>query len=395
MTPVQLLEGLPTPFYLYDDHLLQQTLNALQEALRGKADYHVHYAIKANANPRLLPLLRDAGLGIDCVSGGELLRAVHCGFAPESIVFAGVGKSDEEINLALDHNILCLNVESEAELEVIQELAEAKGKVMGICLRINPDVGAHTHAHITTGLSENKFGIAMADMERLITEAHHMPNVRFLGLHFHIGSQILAMDDFRDLCLRINELQDRLEAAGLRIEMLNVGGGLGIDYVTPHIHPIPDFQSYFDTYAQYLNLRPGQSLHFELGRAIVGQCGSLISKVLYIKEGKEKQFAIVDAGMNDLIRPALYEAHHATDNLSVTGNVRLEDESEDIDEWATYDVVGPVCESSDVFGVGEALPVTKRGDLLAFRSAGAYGEVMSSQYNCRPLAKSYLLSELV
>lgn len=388
------LEALPTPFYLYDDELLRQTLNALNQALRGRENYHVHYAIKANANPRLLNLIREAGLGIDCVSGGELQRAIHCGFDPKKIVFAGVGKTDEEIKLALRHNIFCLNVESREEIEIVQQLAEAQSKTIDICLRINPNVGAHTHANITTGLAENKFGIDMQDMEGLILEAQHMPNVRFRGLHFHIGSQILEMDDFQQLCLRINELQAQLDQAGIGIDIINVGGGLGIDYHAPHKHPIPDFQAYFDTYATHLTLRPHQSLHFELGRSITGQCGSLITRVTYVKQGHHKQFAIVDAGMNDLIRPALYQAHHHTENISATGNCRLTETAKEVAQWAEYDVVGPVCESSDVFGKSEHLPLTRRGDLLALRSAGAYGEIMASQYNCRPFAKSYLLSEL-
>ena len=388
------IQGLKTPFYLYDDQLLQQTLDTLNDQLQQHPDYHVHYAVKANANPLLLRIIQQAGLGVDCVSGGELQRAIRCGFAPESIVFAGVGKTDEEINLALQYGIACLNVESEPELETIQELAEAQGKTIGICLRINPNVGAHTHANITTGLAENKFGIAMEDMERLALEAQHMPNVSFLGLHFHIGSQILDMQDFADLCKRINELQTQLEMAGIYPRVINVGGGLGIDYAQPRENPIPDFKAYFDTYAHYLQLRPGQSLHFELGRAIVAQCGSLITRVTFVKQARHKQFVIVDAGMNDLIRPALYQAYHATENISATHNLRLNDQLAPVAQWETYDVVGPVCESSDVFVYDATLPTTRRGDFIALRSAGAYGEIMASQYNCRPLAKVYTVSQL-
>lgn len=388
------IQRIKTPFYLYDDSLLDSTLNALNTALNQHPNYHVHYAIKANANPLLLRIIRQAGLGADCVSGGELARAIQCGFNPDTIVFAGVGKTDDEINLALRHGIYCLNVESEPELEVIQQLAEASGRTVGICLRINPDVGAHTHANITTGLAENKFGIAMEDMQLLIQKSLRMPNIHFRGLHFHIGSQILQMQDFVDLCNRINDLQDQLHAAGITPAVINVGGGLGIDYEHPVEHPIPDFQTYFDTYARHLRLRPGQQLHFEPGRAIVAQCGSLITRVTYVKQGTHKQFAIVDAGMNDLIRPALYQAHHHIDNISVTGNVRLTDTPCVAMGQAVYDVVGPVCETSDVFGAALTLPTIQRGHLLAIRSAGAYGEIMASHYNCRPLPSAYTLSQL-
>lgn len=293
-----------------------------------------------------------------------------------------MGKADWEINTALDAGIFCFNVESKPELEIINALAAVKGKVATVCFRINPDVGAHTHANITTGLAENKFGIAMSDMLPLIREAQSLKNIHFVGLHFHIGSQILDMTDFERLCDRINELQDKLEQEGIAIENINVGGGLGIRYDDPNGHPIPDFKAYFDTYATHLKLRKGQQLHFELGRAIVGQMGSLITRTLYVKQGTVKQFCIVDGGMSDLIRPALYDAHHEIENLSSERPATV------------YDVVGPICESSDVFGKDVKLPEAHRGDLIAIRSAGAYGEIMASQYNCRPLPKGYLTEDL-
>ena len=371
-----------TPFYFYNTALLKETLQKIKKEISAHKNYIVHYAIKANANPKLLRLIAQADFGADCVSGGEIQRALDTGFPASKIVFAGVGKSDWEINLGLDNDIFCFNVESEPELEVINELAKAKGKIASIAFRINPNIGAHTHANITTGLAENKFGIAMKNMEHIIQKAEQLCHIRVLGLHFHIGSQILEMDDFIALCQRINQLIEQLRQAHHRIEHINVGGGLGIDYEHPDKHPIPNFSSYFNTYAKYLNLSDGQQLHFELGRAVVGQCGSLVTRVLYVKQGATKQFIIVDAGMTDLIRPALYQAHHQIENLN----------SREVLE--KYDVVGPICESSDVFAKDILLPKTHREDLIALHSAGAYGEIMASQYNCRALPQSYTSEEL-
>ena len=380
--PVEKLQSIQTPFYYYDTELLRQTLQAIVGEARKHEGFVVHYAIKANANPKVLRFIREAGLGADCVSGGEIEASVKAGFPSNKIVYAGVGKSDWEINLGLDQDIFCFNVESIPELEVINELAAAKGKVARVAFRLNPNVGAHTHANITTGLAENKFGIAMRDMLTVIGEAEKLSNVKFVGLHFHIGSQILDMGDFEALCNRINELQDELERHRIRVEHINVGGGLGIEYTHPNRVPIPDFKSYFDTYAKKLKLRNGQTLHFELGRAVVAQCGSLITRTLYIKEGATKKFAIVDAGFTDLIRPALYQAYHKIENITSDEPVE------------SYDVVGPICESTDVFAKHTDLNKTKRGDLLAIRSAGAYGEIMASQYNCRKLPLGYMSDEL-
>lgn len=380
--PIDKFKKIETPFYYYDCDLLRETLQAINKELKKYENLIVHYAIKANANAKVLKVIQQTGMGADCVSGGEIQRCLDCGFPADKIVYAGVGKSDWEINLGLDHDIFCFNVESVAELEVINELAAKKGKTANVCFRINPDVGAHTHEKITTGLAENKFGIAMQDMLPTILEANRMPNIHFIGLHFHIGSQLLEMTDFRHLCSRINEIQDGLEQENIKIKNINVGGGLGIDYDNPDNHPIPDFKSYFYTFARYLNLREGQKLHFELGRAVVGQMGSLITRTLYVKQGTAKQFAIVDAGMTDLIRPALYQASHKIENLSSDGALHA------------YDVVGPICESSDVFAKGIELNTVHRGDLIAMRSAGAYGEIMASQYNCRKLPVGYTSDEL-
>jgi len=376
--PIDKFGQIETPFYYYNTDILRQTLRSINEEAGKHEGFCVHYAIKANANPKVLNVICQTGLGADCVSGGEIKASIAAGFPPGKIVYAGVGKSDWEINLGLDHNIFSFNVESVPELEVINELAARKGKVARVAFRINPNVGAHTHANITTGLAENKFGIAMRDMESIIDQASEMKNVKFVGLHFHIGSQILDMGDFKALCNRVNDLQDQLDRHHIKVENINVGGGLGIDYQHPNRVPIPDFKAYFDTYARFLKLRPGQTLHFELGRAVVAQCGSLITRTLYVKEGAFKKFVIVDAGMTDLIRPALYNAYHKIENIS----------SEEPME--TYDVVGPICESSDVFAKAIDLNGTRRGDLIAIRSAGAYGEIMASGYNCRQLPKGYI-----
>ena len=381
--PVNKFRELETPFYYYDVNVLRETLSCINKEAGKYNNFCVHYAVKANANHKVLTIIRESGLGADCVSGGEIRAAIKAGFPTNKIVYAGVGKTDWEINLGLDYDIFCFNVESVPELEIINELAAAKGKTARVAFRINPNVGAHTHANITTGLAENKFGISMEDMDKVIDMAGTLPHVKFVGLHFHIGSQILDMGDFVALCNRVNELQEKLYARQIIVEHINVGGGLGIDYAHPNRQAIPNFTEYFATYHKHLKLRPQQPLHFELGRAVVGQCGSLISKVIYVKQGTNKQFAILDAGMTDLIRPALYQAYHKIENIT----------SEEPME--TYDVVGPICESSDVFGKAIDLNKAHRGDLFALRSAGAYGEIMASAYNCRALPKGYTSEELV
>ena len=351
--PIDKFRTLQTPFYYYDTKVLRDTLSAINQEVAKYPNYSVHYAVKANANPKVLTIIRESGMGADCVSGGEIRAAIRAGFPASKIVFAGVGKADWEINLGLEYGIFCFNVESIPELEVINELAAAQNKIANVAFRINPDVGAHTHANITTGLAENKFGISMQDMDKVIDVAVEMKHVKFIGLHFHIGSQILDMGDFIALCNRVNELQDKLEARRILVEHINVGGGLGIDYGHPNRQPIPNFKDYFSTYA--------------------GQ----------VKQGAKKKFAILDAGMTDLIRPALYQAYHKMENITSEEPVE------------SYDVVGPICESSDVFGKVIDLNKVKRGDLIALRSAGAYGEIMASGYNCRELPKGYTSDELV
>ncbi len=375
--PVKEFDSIKTPFYYYDKELLIATLDAIKKA-SPEDEYHVHYAIKANANPEILKYISEAGLGVDCVSEGEIRAALHAGFPASGIVFAGVGKSDNEIDFALDHDIACFNVESLPELQLIEEMAADKSKIANVAIRVNPDIDAHTHHYITTGLEENKFGIDLKMLDEAIAYCTKQPNLRLVGLHFHIGSQILTLEPFKVLCDRINQLIDKYKAQGVHFESINVGGGLGVDYDNPDANPIPDFKSYFEIFRTNLKLEQGMQLHFELGRSIVAQCGSLITKVLYVKDGVKKKFVIVDAGMTDLIRPALYQAHHLIQNITSNS-----------DRTATYDVVGPICESSDCFGTDENLPVTKRGDLLALRTAGAYGEIMASQYNCRSLPGSF------
>ena len=380
--PIEKFGALQTPFYYYDTRILRETLEVIQKELSKIDNAVVHYAVKANANPQVLRTIREYGLGADCVSGGEIRAALQAGFSPDKIVFAGVGKADWEINLGLEHGIFCFNVESIPELEIINELAAAKGVVAQVEFRVNPDVTAHTHANITTGMAENKFGIALSDVERVIALAQQMQHVKFVGLHFHIGSQILDMGDFAALCNRVNELLTQFEQHHIKIENINVGGGLGVDYQHPNRQSIPNFQEYLRTFNALIKRREGQILHFEPGRSVVAQCGSLISKVLYVKQGTNKQFAILDAGMTELIRPALYQAYHKIENI--TSDLPVE----------TYDVVGPICESSDVFGKAVDLNKVRRGDLIAIRSAGAYGETMASQYNCRALPHSYTTEEL-
>lgn len=367
----------PTPFYFYDSELLDQTLSSLQR----EADpygFIVHYALKANSENAILSRIKAYGFGADCVSGNEVLRAVENGFPGEQIVFAGVGKSDDEIIAGLTNNIHSFNCESMQELEVIDQIAGSMNKIAPVALRLNPNVSANTHKYITTGLEENKFGINQWELESIVEKLKTLKNLHLTGLHFHIGSQITDLSAFKSLCIKINEFQKWFEQRRIEIPNLNVGGGLGIDYHEPDQNPIVDFASFFRLFHDFLDVFPGQKVHFELGRAVVAQCGSLISKVLYIKNGVNTNFMILDAGMTELIRPALYQAYHKIENLTKTDG-----------ELQRYDVVGPICESSDCFGKALQLPVTSRGDIIAIRSAGAYGEVMSSNYNLREKVKAY------
>lgn len=373
-----------TPFYYYDLGLLQQTLG---EAHRVSSAYgfHVHYALKANFNPRVLDAVQRTGFGADCVSGNEVRAAVEAGFAAEKIVFAGVGKADKEITYALEQDIFAFNVESIEELFVIDGLAASLGKTANVALRINPNVDAHTHQYITTGLDENKFGIAHWQLNDTIEALQQCPNIQLVGIHFHIGSQIVDLNVFKSLCVKVNELNAWFDERGYRLRVLNVGGGLGVDYHEPDANSIPDFEGYFGIFDKFLERKPRQEVHFELGRALVSQCGSLVSRVLYVKNGLKKNFLILDAGMTELMRPALYQAYHKIQ--------RLGDASPD-ESLVNYDVVGPICESSDCFGKEVMLPPSRRGDLVAIRTAGAYGEVMASRYNIRDEIRHVYSDEL-
>jgi diaminopimelate decarboxylase len=386
-----------TPFYYYDLGVLRETLDACTNA-SAKYGFHVHYAMKANFNPRVLGMIQSYGIGADCVSGNEVKAAVEHGFGKDKIVFAGVGKSDKEINMALDAGIFCFNAESVQELYIINDLAKAKNKTAGIAIRINPNVDAHTHHFITTGLEENKFGINTWQLPDVADALRKCANLQFLGIHFHIGSQITDMEVYKSLCIRINEIQDWFTDHGFEVKVLNTGGGLGVDYHNPDTNAIADFESYFKVFKDFLNVRPGQEVHFELGRALVAQSASLISRVLYVKNGLKKNFLVLDAGMTELIRPMLYQAYHFIENLS------RESESPEVRKSESpiaevngknpetthhslltthYDVVGPICESTDCFQKDVELPESFRGDLIAIRTAGAYGEVMASGYNLR------------
>lgn len=378
--PAEILKQTRTPYYYYDMELLRDTIGQLLQHIQGRP-WTVHYALKANGNPRILAEIVKSGLGADLVSGGELQAAIEAGFAPERLAFSGVGKTDWEIRLGLEHEIGCFNVESVPELEVISALATEMGRTARIAIRVNPDIDAHTHKYITTGTADNKFGISLEMLPEVVDYARRLPGIHLRGLHFHIGSQLTDMQPYAMLCDTVNRIQDDFEARGIRFESINVGGGLGIDYEHPDEHPFAPFESYFDTFKNRLRLREGQQLHFELGRSLVAQCGTLISRVVYVKENRNKRFVILDAGMSDLLRPALYQAHHLIQNLT---SVHAESD--------TYDIVGPICESSDVFERDCRLPVTARGDLIAIRSAGAYGESMSSTYNMRHLPAAHFSS---
>jgi diaminopimelate decarboxylase len=380
--PLDKFKDLETPFYYYNLDILRQTLVEINKQTENN-NFHVHYAMKANVNPMVLAVINEAGLGADCVSGGEIQAAINAGIPGSKIVFAGVGKADWEIDLGLKNDIFCFNVESIPELEVINELAQNMGKTASVAIRINPNVSADTHHYITTGLKENKFGVNMSELDLVIERLADLKSIKLLGLHFHIGSQITDMSSFQALSVRVNEIQELFQSKGISIEHINVGGGLGVNYEHPNHFPIPDFEAYFNVFKKYLKLLPNQQLHFELGRSIVCQCGTLISKVLYVKEGATKKFAILDAGFTDLIRPALYQAYHRIENLSSDATEQ------------EYDVVGPICESSDSFAKAYSMNQTKRGDLIALRSAGAYGEIMASQYNLRKLPKAYTSDQLL
>ena len=379
---IEAFGSIRTPFYYYDMDLLKETLK-IYTSFTKKYGYHAHYAIKANAEPEILQTIQKAGLGADCVSGNEVKIAIKNGFAPSKIVYAGVGKSDAEIKTALKAGIYSFNCESVPEIKIINDLAAGMGVKARISLRVNPDIDAHTHKYISTGRKEDKFGISPWEFQAVTDLIKGLKNIKLIGLHFHVGSQILDMSVFPLLCRMVEQLQSWFIERNIKIENLNLGGGLGVDYQNPNQNPIANFKDYFELINKNLIVRPGQKVHFEPGRAIVAQCGHLISRVLYVKIGQKMKFVILDAGMNDLIRPALYQAHHDIQNLTSTG------------KKTKYDVVGPVCESSDKFAHNIWLPETQRGDLVSLNTAGAYGQVMAMRYNQKDLAKAYYSDELM
>ena len=384
------LEKIRTPFYLYDMELLRKTVDEAV-LMAGRYGMEVHYAVKANSDSRILRYIAGRGLGADCVSGNEVMFALGCGFPAEKIAFAGVGKTDMEIETAVSHGIFSLTCESLQEIQVVDSIAGRMGARANVMVRINPNIDAHTHKYITTGLDENKFGIPEHEFDALAGLLSGCANINFKGFHFHVGSQILDVGEVYSLeCERARAVVAYFAEKGLHATNIDLGGGLGIDYRDPDAHPVPDFEAWFRTLQEGMSsisqegcVRP--SVHVEPGRSLVAQCGSLITRVLYVKYGVNKTFLITDAGMNDLIRPALYGAYHKVENLSASARDC---------GMKTYDVVGPVCESSDVWGEDRPLPESVRGDLLAIRSAGAYGQVMASRYNLRDFAPSVYLDRL-
>ena len=376
---IEQLDKIATPFYYYDMNLFRATVDHVAE-LAERHDLKVHYAIKANVERRLLEYISSKGFGADCVSGNEVLHAHSCGFPADKIVYAGVGKTDREIYDAMMLGIEAFNCESLQEIFVINEMAHIHGVKANISVRINPDIDAHTHKYVTTGLYENKFGISQHEFDKLIDVIKKSSHINFIGLHFHVGSQITRVSEVFALeCRRVNDIVRYFEDKGLEVKNINLGGGLGVDYDDPDGNPIPDFQTWFGTIAENIERRADQNVHVEPGRSMVAQCATLISRVVFVKSGETKNFLIMDAGMNDLIRPALYGAYHKIENLSAS-------QRQFFPTFQAYDIVGPVCESSDVWGAGRLLPLSVRGNLMAIRSTGAYGQVMASRYNMKDLA---------
>ncbi len=396
---IKKLQKYKTPYYYYDTPLLEKTLTTCL-SITNPNDIKIHFSIKSNFNEKILKILSShPEIGADCVSGGEVKLALKY-FKPESIVFAGIGKTDEEIAFAIDNNIFCLNVESIEELDNLNAICSEKKHKINFACRINPNISAHTHEKITTGLNENKFGFYLDKEEDnfynkikdvYFNKDNKYEYLNFIGLHFHIGSQVLDFNDYLPLCKKIDEMIEKLNSLGINITYLNLGGGLGVDYENPTKNPIPDFKGFFDTYLNNIkslkkvnenyNGNKPIRLHFELGRAIICQCGNLIAKVSYIKKGLEKKFVILDAGMNDLIRPAMYGALHQIEKIG-----KYEEEE-------VYDIVGPICESSDIFAKNYKMGKCQKNDYVVIRSAGAYGESMASRYNYRELPQGYLDSE--
>jgi diaminopimelate decarboxylase len=370
-----------TPFYLYSTATLERHFRLFDEALEGM-DHLVCYAMKAASNQAILKTLAACGAGMDVVSGGEYARAKAAGVSGDKIVFSGVGKTVDEIKTALVGGIRQFNVESEPEMEAINSVALRLGVIAPITVRVNPDVDAKTHAKIATGKSENKFGIPISRAREVYARAASLNGLKVVGIDVHIGSQLTELEPFELAYNKVAELTETLRADGHEIKRLDLGGGLGIPYTRSNAAPpLPiEYGSMIKKTLGHL----GCEIEIEPGRLIAGNAGILVSKVIYVKEGEDRQFMIIDAAMNDLIRPAMYEAHHDIDPIK---------EAEAGVEQVAYDIVGPICESGDTFAKSRVMPPVTEGALIAFRSAGAYGAVMSSEYNSRPLIPEVLVKD--
>ncbi|MFP7569410.1 diaminopimelate decarboxylase [Marivita sp. S2033] len=367
-----------TPFYLYSTATLTRHFQLFDDALAGM-DHLVCYAMKAASNQAILKTLADLGAGMDVVSGGEYARARAAGVPGDRIVFSGVGKTRPEIRAALEGGIRQFNVESEPEMRVISEVATSLGKIAPITVRVNPDVDAKTHAKIATGKSENKFGIPIARAREVYAEAAALPGIEVIGIDVHIGSQLTDLEPYELAYRKVADLTEQLRADGHTIKRLDLGGGLGIPYTRSN--EAPPLPSEYGALIKRTVGHLGCEIEIEPGRLIVGNAGILVSRVIYVKQGEDRQFLILDGAMNDLIRPAMYDAWH--DIVPVK-------EAEPGVEQQPYDIVGPVCESGDTFARNRMMPPLADGDLVAFRSAGAYGAVMASEYNTRPLVPEVL-----
>ena len=376
------LRAYETPFYLYDMALLRQTLESVVYESK-RYGYHLHYAIKANYDDRILQVIREYGLGIDCASGNELKKAIEAGFDPKKIVYAGVGKKDKELRYAIEQEILAINVESLEELFLLDRLSGEMGKVTEVALRVNPDIDPKTNHCIDTGQADSKFGISYEEILENAEKLKELTNLRLIGIHLHIGSQIRELHVFENMCNKVNVIVRNLTDLGFELEFVDVGGGLGVNYDMPENEPIPNFASVFAIIKQHLQVGK-REVHFEFGRSIVAECGELITKVLFNKTtATGRRLVIVDASMTELIRPALYGSYHNIENITSESEQRLK-----------YTIVGTACESTDIFDENVSLPLTKRGDLLTLKTAGAYGMSMASRYNQHDLPGAVYSDEL-
>ncbi len=369
------LRTMETPFYFYDIALLRQTLESVTMEAK-KYGYFLHYAIKSNFDEYLLSIIREYGLGVDCASGNEVAKAVEAGFDPKTIVYAGVGKSDKELRYALSLGLQSINAESVQELEVLNDLAGQMGIKAEVCMRVNPDIDPRTNHCIDTGQADSKFGISYEELQGKSEWIKSLPNLRIKGMHIHIGSQIRELHVFENMCRKANSIYNWLVENGFNIEMVDCGGGLGVNYDVPENEPIPNFASMFSIVHNYLRVGDAE-VHFEFGRSIVAQCGELITRVLFNKTtATGRRLLIVDASMTQLIRPMLYGSYHNIENITAsTDEVPRE----------KYTIVGTACESTDVFGENYTMRASRRGDLLTVKSAGAYGMSMASRYNLHDL----------